>query len=139
MKSLSEQVNEVFLDCLYRNDEVGADKKPPADAVIVEGLVATYGLHPTRLESHREKVRWFLNEMPAPFHKSTGGGWSFLNLCVDRNEEQWAEHPTMEQLVVLAIGLHMGSYCVPRELWGALPGSVPYVQFDTSTPNKEGT
>ena len=56
---------------------------------------------------------------------------SFLNLCVDKDGVQWAEHPTLEKMVAMGIGLKMAAYCLPRDMWNSLPGGVPYVQFDT--------
>jgi hypothetical protein len=132
MENLSEKVTAVFMDCLYRDGEVGGSPEVPKDAVIVEGIMGKFGFHPERLESHREDVRGFLNEMPAMFHKDTGGGWTFLNLCNDKNNEQWTGfHRTMEQLVVLGLGLKMASYCMPRDMWKMFPGGMPYVMFDT--------
>ena len=94
-KSLSEQVYAVLVDSLYNEDEI-VDGKIPKDAVIVEGLTATFGFHPERLNSHKEQIRKILDQMPPEFRYTGGGGWSFLNLCLDKNGNQWAEHPTME-------------------------------------------
>ena len=133
-KTLADKVTDTFMDCLYREEEV-ADLKEgevPEGVVRVEGIVSKFGFHPGRLESHRAEVKAYLEEMPPEFHKATGGGWSFLNLCMTKGGEHWAEHPTMEKLIALGIGLKMASFLLPREMWDAMPGSVPYVQFDTS-------
>jgi hypothetical protein len=133
-KTLSQKVNETFKDCLYRDAEIPEDGTPK-DAVLVEGIVQKFGFHPARLAGHKEEIRAYLERMPKEFHRETGGGWTFLNLCMDREGHQWAEHPTIEQLVALAIGTGMGVYLLPRDMWNALPGGVPYVMFDTSKPN----
>lgn len=127
---IATQVDAIFRHCLYDDDEIQANT-PPADAVIVHGIVRSYGFHPGRLNDHKEEIRKILDQMPIEFHAAGGGGWTFLNLCNTRSGEQWGEHPTMEQLVVLAIGSKMGQYTLPRDIWSILPGSMPYVVFNT--------
>lgn len=135
--NIAERTEKILLDCLFKQNEMTEEMKNgiiPKDspAVVVKGIVNTFGFHPQRLESHREEVRTLLNEMPDNFHKSKGGGWSFLQMCVDKNENQWGEHRNMEQLMCLGIGLKMVEYCLPKEMWSALPGSMPYLVIDTS-------
>lgn len=80
--------------------------------------------------SQKDAVRIILDQMPDTFKKSGGGGMSFLELCMDKDGNHWAEHPTMEMLVVLAIGQGQAQYCMPRDFWRVLPGGVPYIVFD---------
>ena len=129
MENIAGKVQAIVLDSLYNPEEV-PDGKAPDDAVIVDGVMGKMGFHPQRLESHRHEVEEILREMPANFHKDSGGGWSFLNLCMDKNGNQWAEHMNMNELCVLAIGLKLGKWLLPRDLWSALPGGMPYVVFD---------
>ncbi len=125
----AERVEEIFKDCLYRNEEI-KDGKPPDGTVVIEGIVSKYGLHPSRLETHRQEVRQMLDELPDEFKIGTGAGWSFLNMCVRKDGVHWGEHPSMELLVCLGIGLGYVRYCLPREMWSALPGGVPYISVD---------
>src|SRR5262249_49496804 len=99
------------------------------EPLAVEGIVATFGFHPERIEAHRSEVLVFLSEVSPDFLSTGGGGMSFLNLCMDRHGHQWGEHRNMEQLVCLPIGLKLGSYLMPRDLWSAFPGGMPYVCF----------
>lgn len=131
-KSLASRVEDVLKDCLYRDEEIG-DGKVPDDAVVVSGVVNTFALHPARVVAHKADIAALCNELPDTFQRSGGGGWSFLNLCQTKDGELWGEHRNCEQLVVLAIASGQGSYPLPREMWSALPGSVPYVQFDTQS------
>ncbi len=122
-----EQVNSAFLDCLYRSEEI-VDGKQPDDAVIVEGILQKFGFHPQRLESHREQVTKWLLALPDQFLESKGGGWSFLNACNDRNDEQWTGlHQRMDQLFSLGIALGLAAYPLPRDMWDVLPGGMPYI------------
>ena len=130
--SISERVEAIFCDCLFCDEEI-TDGKPPEDAILVKGIVSNFGMHPNRVGEHKEEIRELLNLMPDSFHtgEDKGGGTSFLNLCMTKDERQWGEHRNMEQLVVLAIAADLGKYCMPREMWSMFPGGVPYVAFDT--------
>ena len=132
MNDIAGKVNTIMLDSLFRDEEIATwtEKALPSDAVMVDGITQKFGFHPHRLESHREEVRDLLLQMPINFHEATGGGWSFLNLCMDKTGHQWGEHTDMESLIVLAIGLKLGSYTFPRDMWKVFPGSMPYVVFD---------
>lgn len=125
-----QAVETVFRDCLFKDEEV-PDRKPPADAVIVEGVLLKVGFNSQRLESHREEVRAWLALLPMEFHKNGGGGWSFLNACNQSDGTQWTDfHQRMDQLFMLGIGLGLATYLIPREMWDVLPGGVPYVQVE---------
>jgi hypothetical protein len=126
MKTLAERVEKVITECLYKTDEV-PNGKPPEDAVIVNGIVRNFAFHPGRLAAHKADVAALCDELPDNFHRSKGGGWSFLNLCMDKDGNQWGEHSNCEALVALAIGTEQGGYPLPREMWDALPGGMPYV------------
>lgn len=116
--NMSELTTNAFMDCLFKEGE------DTTNHVKVEGLTSMFGLHPQRLEEKRELVTALLAELPAEFKK----GWSFLNLCTTKNGEQWTGmHDVCEQLAVMAIGLGLMEYCLPREMWAILPGGMPYL------------
>lgn len=123
---LAERVQAVFMDCLFKEGE------PTDSAVIGKGVVRDFGFHPERLANHKAEIAEMCNELPDTFQKKSGGGWSFLNLCMDKHGTQWGEHANCEQLVALAIASGQGSYPLPREMWQVLPGGMPYVAFDTA-------
>lgn len=118
--NMSELTSNAFMDCLFKEGE------DTTNHVKVEGLTSMFGLHPQRLEEKRELVTALLAELPAEFKE----GWSFLNLCTTKDGEQWTDmHLVCEQLVVMAIGLGLMEYCMPREMWVILPGGVPYLMI----------
>ena len=123
-------VTAVFLDCLYQDDEIGASRTPPDGAICVEGIMHKVAFHPDRITQHRSKIRGFLLELPDCFHRGTGGGWSFLNACMDRHGHQWGEQLTADQL--FSLGMAIGAVVVPfgREMWSMLPGGMPYYCVD---------
>jgi len=120
---IAKEVSRIMLDSLNGQEE---------GALVVSGLVRKFGFSPEKISEHKETIRALLNEMPKEFHKETGGGMSFLNLCMDKNGDQWGEHRNMEELIALGIAAGMASYTLPREMWDVLPGAVPYVTFDTA-------
>lgn len=125
-ESLSTQVNETLVACLFRDGEGGTD-----GAVLAEGVQLRLGFHPGRLAENRGRIREFLTEMAPQFHRSSGGGWSFLNLCTDRRGDLWTgSHRTVDELVCLGLATGMVEFCLPRELWPALPGAMPYLVID---------
>lgn len=126
-----EKVTKAFLDCLFKDEEIDGDGKPCLDPVPVHGITASIGFHPERLEQKRKIVKEWLEALPIEFRKSNGGGWSFLNACNQADGMQWTGlQQIMEQLMMLGIGLKMVSYPFPKELWGALPGGVPYFMIE---------
>jgi hypothetical protein len=126
MKLDAEIVNRIFLDCLLRDDEMEGDK--PREGVpvkLVEGITMNVGMHEERLKAHAEEIAALVAELPAEFQE----GWSFLNMCNDRHGNLWTGmHQTMQELVLLAVGVGKMKLCAPRALWPMLPGGVPYYQ-----------
>lgn len=120
----AEAVVEIVTDCLV-------DGTPGPDAVVVEGIVHTYAFQPEKLAKHKLDVAGMLVRLPMefrPVHMGGGGGWSFLNACNDANGEQWTGlHLTMEGLFVLGIAMGMVEWLLPKDMWSALPGGMPYV------------
>jgi site-specific recombinase len=121
---IADELNNIFTDCLFRDGE------PHVGAIIVDGIRAKHGLHAGRTESHRNEIVAIIAEMDPSFKAANGGGATFLNLCMDKNGNQWGEHVNCEQLVVLAIALKLGNYSTShREMWKVMPGGMPYVYF----------
>lgn len=135
MKLTAENVRAVATDCLFTDAEYPAGVELPDGAVVVEGIVNKYGFHPARLEAHRADVAGMLGQLDDSFKSAGGGGMSFLNACVDRDGNHWAEHPTMGLLFGLGIGLGLARYTMPRDMWSVLPGSVPYITVDSEKLN----
>ena len=79
-----------------------------------------------RLQLLGEEILATLMELPPQFRMSEGGGWSFLNACNDRDGNLWGQHINIEQLLLLGIGAGLAKILLPREMWKALPGGMPY-------------
>lgn len=119
------RVEFIFDDCLHVTTEEGGE--PTDGHPDYEGIIATYCLHPKRVDDYKLEIAEMLENLPDPFQEDTGGGWSFLNACDDKNGEQWTGlHRTMEHLFILGMAIGRVKSILPRELWPALPGGVPY-------------
>lgn len=130
----SARVEQILTDCLYRDGEFDGpvdDEHIPPDAVRAEGVLNRYAFHPVRLASHRAEINELLEQLPLSFES----GDSFLNACVDRNEELWGQHIDIERL--LSLGEAIG-----RVEWLRHPmllkigAGLPYVKI---LPEKEST
>lgn len=93
----------------------------------VEGIVGYYLFDMDKLEEYRQQIIDLLYELPAPFQMAHGGGWSFLQACHDRHGNHWGEHPTMDALFCLGMGIDVVDYVLPREAWGIFPHGMPYL------------
>jgi hypothetical protein len=121
MKLTVENLEAVILDCLFKEGE------DTSTHVIGNGVMTKMGFNPERLKANESNILNMLKCLPDEFMKSKGGGWSFLNACVDREGVQWTGmHSTVDKLLVLGTAINKVIYPMPRELWTALPGGVPY-------------
>ena len=115
-------VSNIFQDCLFKeHPSVGTN------FIKAEGITTNVGFNPVKIEKHVEEIKSLLDELHAEFKESSGGGWSFLQMYVDKNDNQWGDHPNMQELMLLGIATGYVNYLLPREKWSVLPGGVPYI------------
>lgn len=118
-------VNNTFLDCMFDESE-STDNRVEA-----HGVMLHVGFHPERLAKNKNLIEQMLSELPDSFQKRGGGGWSFLNMCNDKSDNQWADdHSTMDKLVCLGLATGKLSYLMERDHWVTLPGQMPYLIVD---------
>lgn len=132
MKLTANNVETLFMSCLFNNDEVAAitNQQDPEQVVLVTGVVNRIGFHPKRLKDAEQDVRAMLDEFHDDYKIGGGGGTTFLNMCMDKHGNQWTGmHKTMDQLVCLGIGLKLVGL-TPPEMNVVLPGGVPYVMIN---------
>jgi len=119
MNLTAENVHDIFKKCLS-NDSV--------ETKIVDGVLTKANFCVKKLEENKSNISDMLNDLPDNFKKGTGDGWSFLNMCEDKNGVQWTDfHVTVDELVCLGIAVDKMTYLMPRELWNVLPGGMPYL------------
>ena len=127
--NMADDVRRLVNACLYEDGEI-PNGKPPENAIIVRGVGPTFGLHPERVAKAKAEVAGLLLRLPADFQKTKGGGMSFLTACMDAGGRQWAEQPTVDQLLVLGLATDLVSFPLPRDMWSVLPGGMPYFMID---------
>lgn len=120
-KLTSENVYEIFSNCLFKDDEV-VNNAPIYDFVVADGILNTFVFHAKRLEQSDEKIGELIKQLP-DFNEPN----SFLNLCVDKEGRQWGEHINMEQLVTLGVACGYLEYAFPKDMWYILPGGMPFI------------
>ena len=121
MRLTSENVENIFIDCLFNEGDDTSMTK------IVDGITSKFGFDPEKLENHSVDVADMLSQLPIEFQKDDGGGMSFLNACNDSSGDQWTGmHSTMEKLFVLGMACDKVKCLLPRQMWISLPGGVPY-------------
>lgn len=134
MELTVENLDALMMACLW-NDEL-ADSDTGASKV-VEGIAHTYRFHMPSVRRRRKQIKELLNQLPIQFHAAAsggGGGWTFLNACQDAQGRKWTGlHLKMESLVMLGIAAGLVQWCLPRDMWGALPGEMPYFVVDLET------
>ena len=120
----SERVTEIFYDCLSSNIE--------DDMKIVEGIIElSVNFNKSKLQEYEKEIISFLDQLPLEFRRDIGGGWSFLNACVDIDGNQWTGlHKVMEELFLLGMGIDKVEYLLSRETWSVFPGGVPYLVYN---------
>lgn len=125
MELTAANIKSVINDCLFKDEEVA--NGPPSDFVAAEGVMMRVGFHPARLESHREDVRSMLGQLADDFMHDKGGGMSMLNMCQTKDGEQYGEQRDADALFMLGQALGLAAPALPRELWAAFPGGLPYI------------
>lgn len=123
MELTAENVVETLKSCLFP-DEVEPDLDK---AVKVEGIMGRFGFDPERLKAKEADIVSMLEQLPTSFQKSGGGGCSFLAACERADGVQWTGlHKTMDELFILGMAIGKVQLCLPRDMWKALPGGMPY-------------
>lgn len=126
------RIEQILLDCLFTDAELAEYPAgtPPTGAVLVEAVKGKFGFHPGRIASHTAEIRKHLDGLPVTFQSTSveggGGGWSFLNACMDRQGSLWGQHNDINNLLALGVATGQARIQLPRELWSALPGGMPY-------------
>lgn len=107
-------VEEVFRDCLFKEDEL-EDNKPTEDFTIATGVSCTAAFNTERLNQYKGTINNMLDEV-----YGIETGTPFTNLCLRKNGNLWTgDQSTMDKLMILGFATELLEvpYNIPREKW----------------------
>lgn len=122
MSLTAENVNLVYERCATEYD-------PDNIFIHANGIENNARFSHDILETYRESILDMLAELPDEFHAGFGNGWTFLNMILDRNGDQWTDfHATCDRLLCLGLAIGAVEYTIKqRDLWRMFPGGMPYI------------
>lgn len=120
----AKKVNEILLDCIFDTSSFGGEE---AKCYHIEAITDMFIIDAEKIKQYKSKIVKMLYNLPAEFQEESGGGYSFLNMPTDKNGELWGGQKSAEELYVLGAAIGRCGFLMPRELWNALPGGVPYI------------
>lgn len=114
-----DRVEVIFSQCL-------ADEEGPGSEV--QGVVIKCKFNPEKVKEFKKEIEEMLEQLPDNFHEDIGGGWSFLNFCLNKDGKTcWTGiHTTCDYLICLGIELGFVKIIL-NEVKQSLPGGVPYI------------
>lgn len=120
----SKKIETLIRSSLFKTNEEYVVASKEGKTKQVDGIVRTFIFDSEKLEKNKPYIELLIDQLPQEFKD----GWSFLNLCVDKNGRQWTDfHETMEELFLLGIAIDKMEYTMPKYLWNKLPGGMPYI------------
>ena len=122
----ASKISQALRESLFSDEEAANKDFVEQHVVKVEGIIRNYGFHKEKLETHRDVIVEAVKQLDPNF---INNGYTFLNLPFDKDGNQWGEQTNAEELYVMAAGLGIAEFCLPRDMWAILPGAVPYVNF----------
>ncbi len=130
----NDNVEKIFVDCLAPN-------KDTEGAVLIEGVRTKAMFMPDKITEHKAEIIGMLSKFDPTFMQDQGGGWSFLNMCVDKNGHQWTDfHLTCDKLICLGLASGTVKFLIEdRKLWKIFPGSMPYIVVDFNQDEPSNT
>lgn len=116
----AKTVENLFNECLAK------DKTEDNNTKVI-GITHTFLFDNNKIEQNKDAITELLLELPTEFRENSGGGYSFLMACNDKNGNQWTDMQfTMEKLFALGLASGKVQELLPRAMWKILPGGVPY-------------
>ncbi|MDD3172139.1 MAG: hypothetical protein PHF63_00470 [Herbinix sp.] len=134
------RVNEIFLDCLFTEEELEKFDGQPTenDYIRVDGVTITVGFNPIRVEKYRDEISAIIGELDDGFK----WGRYFDSLSFDKDGNLWGERKDAEELMMLGMAIGRIEYHLGKSVWQLFPGSVPPIRVipeaETTMTDKEG-
>jgi len=131
-------INVENLNKIFNSAIINKKTSVTEEFVEVEGVTGLHKLRKKALNDNKQQIIDMLRELPDPFMEHTGGGRTFLNGCMTKDQQDiWTGlQSNVEQLLLLGLGIGKIKYTIQKEFWGILPGGVPYFMI-LGEPTKE--
>lgn len=128
-------VRAIMMDCIPNEQpDVKVEDAVPVnefcstlgDYTLVYGISSSFGFTTAKINEHKEDIHSMLKQLHPTFQHDNGGGWSFIYSTQNDKEDTWGGQNDSQALMCLGIAAGVVTVSLPREMWSALPGSVPY-------------
>jgi hypothetical protein len=84
------------------------------------------------LAANDAEISEMLSCLPVQFNEADGGGFSFMAACNDKDGNLWTgDQRVMDEMFMLGMAIGRVKSPLPRDMWSALPGGVPYYMVMT--------
>lgn len=127
------RIREIMQYSLFSEDEVNLARKKDGTfdaACVISKMIGgnTLVFCWIRLKEFKSEIIKYLDLLPDNFKERVGGGYTFLSMCVDKNNRQWGEQISGDELFTIGNALGLCDFCIKNRLvWRHLPGGVPYI------------
>lgn len=127
------RIREIMQYSLFSEDEVNRARKKDGTfdaACVIAKMIGgnTLVFCWIRLKEFKSEIRKYLDLLKDEFKEHVGGGYTFLSMCVDKNDRQWGEQISGDELFTIGNALGLCDFCIKNRLaWRHLPGGVPYI------------
>lgn len=121
-----DEVNKIFLFCLFTDEEEYIKAKENGNITMVNGININVGFNKEKVKIYEQEISNILDNLHPTFKE----GWSFLNLCLDKNSSEWTSlHKDMQELLLLGLAIDKLEFCIAdKEFWKLMPGNMPYIR-----------
>src|SRR6478735_6010944 len=116
-KLSAANVEHIFKRCLLNDDEKNLEH------IYEHGVKIEVYFKTSELKKYRQRITEMISQLPETFLQHKGGGWSFLNLCLNKDGQQWTDsHEVCDMLVCLGLAIDKIAFCLHRDMWSIFPG-----------------
>lgn len=116
---------------IYTDEEISKIKTISATRIreiMQYSLFSEDEVNLARKKEFKSEIRKYLDLLKDEFKECVGGGYTFLSMCVDKNDRQWGEQISGDELFTIGNALGLCDFCIKNRLaWRRLPGGVPYI------------
>lgn len=145
MELTADNVRKTINACLHTGDHPKEENSLKVfidyldKSVMGRGIKNIFMFNKEKVKEKEADIISMLDQLPDGFKRSKGGGWAFVNLCMNNKDEQWCDlHDTMDELVALGVAIERVKFMggIDTKL---MAGGLPYVMYIDTPPEKKRT